>query len=190
MRAASRSRVISLLLATALVTAPVALAQMSAPATVPEPHRLQTAQNMPSPGSMPNWGGHGGMMGANGEEMMPMMRSMMGMRCGTMGDHMEGRLAFLKTELKITDAQMPLWNRFADALRTSSASMRSMPQGMMQNAAATTAPARLDFFVSMLSSRVDALRGVKSALDPLYAALSDEQKKQADEMMLGSMCMM
>ena len=30
-----------------------------------------------------------------------------------MADHVEGRIAFLKVELKITDAQMPQWNAFA-----------------------------------------------------------------------------
>ena len=40
---------------------------------------------------------------------MPMMAAMAG--------HVEGRLAFLKTELKITDAQLPLWNAVADAVR-------------------------------------------------------------------------
>ncbi len=30
-------------------------------------------------------------------------------------DHVEGRLAFLKAELKIIDAQAPLWGKFAEA---------------------------------------------------------------------------
>ena len=190
MRTRPRTPLLSLLLATALVAAPAAFAQTSAPTAAPDPHHPQVAQMPQSPGSMPYRGGRGGMMGDDADEMMPMMRSMMGMRCGMMGDHIEGRLAFLKTELKITDAQMPQWNRFAEALRGASASMRGMRQGMMQGGAETTAPARLETYVSALSSRVDALRTVKTALDPLYAALSDEQKKQADEMMLGSMCMM
>src|SRR4051794_20741371 len=48
-----------------------------------------------------------GMMGPGGG--MPMMRMMQG--------HVEGRLGFLKTELKITDAQLPLWNAVADVIR-------------------------------------------------------------------------
>ena len=40
---------------------------------------------------------------------MPMMRMMMGQNgIPMMAKHMEGRLAFLKTELKITDAVIPL----------------------------------------------------------------------------------
>jgi len=43
-------------------------------------------------------------------------------------EHVEGRIAFLKTELKITDAQLPQWNAFADALRNSAGQMRAAMQ--------------------------------------------------------------
>jgi len=36
---------------------------------------------------------------------------------GEFGEHIEGRLAFLKTELKITDAQTKVWNTFAETMR-------------------------------------------------------------------------
>ena len=56
--------------------------------------------------------GTGGMMG-----MMRMMMGQDGMGgMGMMAGHVEGRLAFLKTELKITDPQLPLWNAVADAI--------------------------------------------------------------------------
>jgi hypothetical protein len=56
-----------------------------------------------------------GMMGPRGDGMMdgPGMMGMMGgpgmmpMMGARGGEHVEGRLAFLKTELKITDAQAP-----------------------------------------------------------------------------------
>ena len=63
-----------------------------------------------------------GMMGPGG--MMSMMMSMAG--------HVEGRIAFLKTELKITDAQTPQWNAFADALRANAQRIREMRTTMMQ----------------------------------------------------------
>jgi hypothetical protein len=47
-----------------------------------------------------------------------------------MTEHIEGRLAFLKTELKITDAQLPLWNAFAQAMRDNATAMRAMPHTM------------------------------------------------------------
>lgn len=45
-----------------------------------------------------------------------MMGPMMGMMCPG-GAHTEGRLAFLKAELRITDAQETAWNAYADAVR-------------------------------------------------------------------------
>jgi LTXXQ motif family protein len=53
---------------------------------------------------------------------------------GMMGEHVEGRIAFLRAELKITDAQVPQWNTFADALRANAkrmGEMRNTMGGMM-----------------------------------------------------------
>lgn len=47
-----------------------------------------------------------------------------------MSEHVEGRIAFLKTELKITDAQLPLWNSFAQAVRDNATAMQGMRGGM------------------------------------------------------------
>ena len=76
-------------------------------------------------------------MGGGHGSMMDMMHMMMGERGGGMGmmsamaGHVEGRLAFLKTELKITDTQQPLWNKFADALRDNAKTMTQVMQGRM-----------------------------------------------------------
>ena len=56
-------------------------------------------------------GGMGGM--EHGGGMAGMMRHML---CGVT-EHVEGRLAYLKAELKLTDAQQAAWNTFADAYR-------------------------------------------------------------------------
>ena len=41
-----------------------------------------------------------------------------------------------------------------------------------------------------MTAHLEALRKLKSAIDPLYAALSDEQKKTADQLMVGPMGIM
>ena len=56
---------------------------------------------------------------------MPLM-GVMQMMMGSMTDHVEGRIAFLKTELKITDAQQPLWNAVGDAMRANAKDMAAM----------------------------------------------------------------
>src|SRR3974377_817412 len=153
-----------------------------------EQHHPPAVTAAPSPG-MP-----GGMMGAGGMPMMGMMQMMMGQdgmsgmpMVAAMAGHVEGRLAFLKTELKITDAQLPLWNAVADAIRANAKSMGAMAEGNMQ---AATLLDKLATREKMQTARLEALRKLKAAVDPLYAALSDEQKKTADELIMGPMGMM
>jgi LTXXQ motif family protein len=133
-------------------------------------------QGMPM-GSMP--GASGGMPMMGGQQMggMPMM-GMMQMMMGGMAAHVEGRIAFLKAELKITDLQQPLFNAVADAMRASAkdmAAMMPMMQSMMQPSG--TLPEKLAGREKAMTAHLESLRKLKSAIDPLYAALSDEQKK-------------
>ena len=147
----------------------------------------------PAPPAAAGPGMPGGMAGAGD---MPMMgkRMMMGRdgmsMMGAMARHVEGRLAFLKTELKITDAQLPLWNAVADAMRANAKNMGDMAGGMMGGSETATLPDKLAMREKMMTAHLEALRKFKAAVDPLYAALSDEQKKTADELLIGPMGMM
>ena len=140
----------------------------------------------------------GGMAGAGGMPMMGMMRMMMGQdgmsgmpMMGAMAGHVEGRLAFLKAELKITEAQLPLWNAVADAIRANAKGMTEMMSGGMMGAGqATTLPDKLAMREKMMTVHLEAMRRFNTAVDPLYAALSDEQKKTADELLIGPIGMM
>jgi hypothetical protein len=129
-----------------------------------------------------------GCMMPEAEGGMPMMMSQGGMPM--MAKHIEGRLAFLKTELKITDAQLPLWNAFAQAMRDDASTMQAMPHPMMGMNKAATLPNKLAARETMLTARLEAVRKLKTAANPLYAALTAEQKKTADEIMLSPMGMM
>jgi hypothetical protein len=150
------------------------------------------SQGMPGgAGGMPMMGPGGGMMGGDGfsRGMWRMMMgeggiSGMGMMSATAG-HVEGRLAFLKTELKITNAQLPLWNKFADALRNNARTAGKVIQGSAASfSQSATVPDRLAAREKLLTAQLDTLRNLKAVVDPLYDALSAEQKKTADEVML------
>lgn len=130
---------------------------------------------------------YGGMMNGGMGQMMAMM---MGDRGGTMVDRVESRLVSLKAELKITDAQAPQWDRFAEALRSSATSMSGMQQQMMQGGVPASLPDRLDLHEQMLSAHLDRVKDINAALDPLYAAMSDDQKKLADRLIMSPMGMM
>jgi hypothetical protein len=133
----------------------------------------------------------GGMQNMPMGMMCSMMRGagMGGMPMGgmpMMADRTEGRIAFQKTELKITDAQLPLWNAVADTIRANAKS----GMGMMDNMGQGSLTERLAAREKHLATQAEALRKFKSAVDPLYAALTDEQKKTADELLMSPMGMM
>jgi hypothetical protein len=130
-------------------------------------------------GGMPMMGMMRGMMESGG---MPMMHMMQG--------HVEGRLAFLKTELKITDAQLSLWNAVADAIRANTKSGPGMMGGMGMGMMEGKLPDRLAAQEKVMVEHLEGLRKFKTAVDQLYAALSDDQKKTADELLMGPMGMM
>lgn len=170
----------------------------------------QTAQAAPAPGGAPMGGGMmgaapgtpgaGGMMGGNigamMQEMMPMMRTMM-MREGMgrlgggmmpmMGTrHIEGRIAFLKAELAITDAQLPQWNAFAAVLRANTKTMAGL-HATMAKSPPSSAPDRADQMVAYMAARLDTLKTTSAALRTFYGMLSAEQKKSADELLVPGM---
>ncbi|HYH21829.1 MAG TPA: Spy/CpxP family protein refolding chaperone [Azospirillum sp.] len=159
-------------------------------------------------GMMGQQDGQSGMMGA----MMPMMRQMMagstmmgpmmmgpmmmgqpGMAMGGMGmpfEHVEGRIAFLKTELRITDAQKQPWEAFADALRANAKAQQAVHEQMGKGGMPASWPDRLALQQKALSARLDALKTLEAAAKPLYAVLTDEQRKAADRLLAGPMGMM
>ena len=120
--------------------------------------------------------------------MMGMMQMMMGQH--GMAGHIEGRIAFLKTELKITDAQQPLWDAVADAMRANSKDMTGMPNRMSMMQSPGPLPEKLAAREQAMSVQLEALRSLKTAVESLYAALSEDQKKTADQLMVGPMGIM
>lgn len=136
---------------------------------------------------------------------MPMLNMMAMMQTMGMGgiasiDHIEGQIAFLRTELKITDTQAGAWNAFADALRTNAQKLGEVHASMMSPSGDAqqqlpTIEERLDLQERWLLARLESTRTMKSAFTKLYEALSDDQKKTADDLLaphmdMGMMAMM
>jgi len=121
--------------------------------------------------------------------MMPMMNMMMGAQSGA--EHIEGRLAFVKAELKITDAQAPQWGTFAEAVRRNAGAMAEMRKSMMggQGAAPATLPERLAREDKLVTAHLAALKKTEEAVAQLYGVLTDDQKRVADTIVVGPMGM-
>jgi len=170
-----------LMLATALMVAATGAASAQTPAAAPAPAQPTPAAAQPGIGGMPMMNMMAGMPMAN---MMGMMRMMGPGMAGI--DHVEGRIAFLRTELKITEAQTSAWNVFADALRTNAKKLGEARGSMMRGAGQPQAPSmteRLDLQEKWLLARLESTRTIKSAVAGLYGTLSDDQKKTANELL-------
>ena len=99
-------------------------------------------------------------------------------------NHIEGRIAFLRTELKITDAQQAQWDKVAAAMRSNSAAMHQAFEAMRANRdAPKSAVDRLQAMTQISALRAQASQRFLDAFKPLYASLSDDQKKTADELL-------
>ena len=169
-----------------------ALAATTAWAAEPEPHAAH--HPAPAAASMPVAKPGASMMGGAKMNMADMHG--LGMSAA--------QLAALKGELALTPAQLPLWDTFADEARAMAAGMAmhsgmempmgkpmapgtSMPQGMAMPKSGMTMmggpgslPERLDRHEAMMTDRLEALRKMKAALSPLYAALSPAQRAKLD----------
>ena len=120
--------------------------------------------------------------------MMRMMEMMNGPGPFIMGspvtDHVEGRIAFLRAELKITEAQANSWNALSDALRANAKRLGDARQSVMKpDKAPMTFAESLDVQERWLSARLDGTRAIKTAYTALFAKLSDEQRKFANELL-------
>ena len=96
-------------------------------------------------------------------------------------DHIEGHIAFLKAELKITPAQEADWDKVAEAMRKDVSESRAADhQYMNQNQ-----PSALDSLnerTYYAELRAQGERRFIDAFKPLYGKLSSAQKQSADEL--------
>ena len=139
-----------------------------------------------------------GMMGPGMQGMMgnmPMGMGMMGQGMGPgmmmgMGPMMEGRLAYLKAELRITDAQVAAWDGYVSAVKARGDTMQSMHTTMMQAMQGGTAIDRMNAHTTAMQSMMDSMNALKPATEALYKVLNDDQKKKADVLLGMGCCMM
>jgi hypothetical protein len=169
--------------------------------------QAQTATPTPAPAqAQPEGAGHGGMdhgaMGHGGMGGMGMGHDggMGGMDHGAMGgmdhgggmmkqmmcgftEHLDARLAYLKTELKITDQQAPQWNAFADSWRAvaqkASAKCAALDEHQMDGKQGVLG--KLSMMETHMTDHLEVIRAQKTALEPFYNVLTEDQKKAANE---------
>lgn len=158
-----------------LILAGSALAQQP-PAESQAPTRGQPGTMM-GPGMM----GHGdwapGMMGSGRHHGMMMAP-------GMIQAFAEGKLAFLKSLLGITEAQSGPWNTFADVVRAQAKSLAESQQKRMPASGQPelSLPQWVDLHLETMEEHLAAMKKIKPALDALYQALTPEQRQKADQL--------
>src|SRR3974390_2035681 len=134
-----------------------------------------SAQDQPSQQGPRTWGP--GMMGYGGMGPWMMGRGSWGpAMCSAMAGHIEGRLAYIKAELKITSAQEPLWNSYATAARDNANTMVAHCNSVMNEPGKSTAslPDRLDQHEQLMARQPHPIRPRNKELKPLYGNTSHE----------------
>ena len=120
--------------------------------------------NMPVPGG-------GGMMGG----------------MGGFGGGMPGSCAdMVKSGLGITDVQKGVWEAYAAALKDTPSSFSGLKDTLTSaftGGSGKSSVEQLDGQITAAESRVKALKDLRPKLAALYAALSADQKKKADQML-------
>ena len=109
------------------------------------------------------------------------------------GHHLDGTLAFLKAELKISAAQQSSWDAFALAYRNTVPADTEGDEDDHDHADdqhrhgpgmkdMQSLPDRMDMHEKMMEGRLVSMKKIHVAVSALYASLNADQKKLADDL--------
>ena len=94
----------------------------------------------------------------------------------------DGRIAFLKTELKITPAQETQWHQVAGAMHENANSLDQAIKTARQDRGSMDAVQRLALREQFAKVRAENDARLLAAFKPLYASLSAEQQQVANQL--------
>jgi len=98
------------------------------------------------------------------------------------GETVEQRITQLHSQLKITPDQESKWNSVAQAMRDNAANMdKLVAEKRKQAPQSMTAVEDLQTYQEFAQAHVDGLKNLTSSFKSLYDAMSDQQKKNADQ---------
>jgi hypothetical protein len=92
------------------------------------------------------------------------------------------RVRTLQSQLGITEAEMPLWSAFAQAMRDNAAATDALFTQRAGAVAAMNAPDNMHSYAQIARAYADNTERLATAFDSLYASLSETQKQAADTM--------
>jgi protein CpxP len=98
----------------------------------------------------------------------------------TKTERVEDRIKELYTKLKITPAQEGLWDNVTRIMRENAVTMEALIKERSEKAGTKNAVDDLKSYSAIAEAHADGLKRFIPAFEPLYASMSDAQKKDAD----------
>jgi hypothetical protein len=90
------------------------------------------------------------------------------------------RIQALRAQLHITDAQVPQWNAFAQAMRDNATSTDALFRQRASAAATMSALENMKSYAQVARAYADATEALATAFEGLYSVLTDQQKQTID----------
>ena len=98
------------------------------------------------------------------------------------GQWVDGRIAFMKAELKITPAQEGPWEQMATAMRQNASALDQAITNARQHRGKMDAVERIETRGELAKLRADNDARLLAAFKPLYASLTPEQQQMANQL--------
>jgi hypothetical protein len=92
----------------------------------------------------------------------------------------DARLNALQAQLHITDAQMPQWKAFAQAMRQNASSTDALFRQRAQSVTTMSALDNMKSYAQIARAYADSTQALAEAFEPLYLALNDQQRHTID----------
>lgn len=96
----------------------------------------------------------------------------------------EGRLAYAKTLLGITDSEAAAWKAYEDVSRANVQRLRMARQVMLTAEQSGSPIDRMQAQTNMMQAQLDARQALQPVTEALYKALTPEQRERADALFL------
>jgi hypothetical protein len=96
----------------------------------------------------------------------------------------EGRLAYAKALLGITDSEAAAWKAYEDVSRANVRSLEAAQRAMIDAERMGSAIDRMHAQTAMMQAQLDARKALLPATEALYKALTPEQRDRADAVLL------
>jgi hypothetical protein len=96
------------------------------------------------------------------------------------GDPTAARIKYLHDRLRITAEQEELWDNVGQAIRGNTRNLSPLLKERFRATTSGSASELLRAYEALGQAQLDSLRNIITVFDPLYASLSESQKKIAD----------